>query len=99
MSNYVTAIKRANKPYSNAITHLLCHTVDSNNRLNQGISKTRVEVINLIENKHNFKTLLESNGQYKFGDDISIVIIQSKKYLRTDGNRIEADNLGELPEF
>ncbi len=35
----------------------------------------------------------------KGGAKVEIIRVKGIKYLRTDGNSTEADNLGELPEF
>jgi len=40
-----------------------------------------------------------SDGDYVRGEDIHKVNISDTTYLRTDGNEIEQDNLGELPQF
>jgi hypothetical protein len=33
------------------------------------------------------------------GEDVRGVVIDGESFLRTDANKIKADNLGELPEF
>lgn len=66
--------------------------VDSNRRV-----LTRNEVVKLIEGGHKFETYVSINGQFK-GDSIHVYEIRGEKYLRTDGNYTEVDNLGELPK-
>lgn len=64
------------------------------------ISWTRQEIVEKLEKKYTFATATEeSDKTYKVGADIIIVEINDVKYIRTDGNETEADNLGELPSF
>lgn len=94
---FVTKIKRANKPQSNAITHLYCQIAeDEGKKMGTGSFETRENVIKQINNNLIFKTAIHKEGTtYTVGDKIVVV---AGKYLRTDGNNIEEDNLGNLPE-
>lgn len=65
---------------------------------------TKNEVINKINVGYSFMTIYEKDktknkedkDAWKEGEDVRVF---KKKYLRTDANDIEEDNLGELPEF
>ncbi len=46
-----------------------------------------------------FKTITEGSTGWKEGQEIHIVVISGKKYIRTDQNAEEADNLENLPEL
>ncbi len=61
---------------------------------------TREQVIHRIESGTRFITAFSNNGSDFYpGDDVRVVTAANwKKYLRTDGNRTDADNLGSLPE-
>lgn len=63
-------------------------------------TKSRQEVVQLIEAGTTFKTVYKNeSGKWSKGDDVGIVLIRGSKFIRTDGNSIEEDNLGELPEY
>jgi hypothetical protein len=60
----------------------------------------RQQVINAIKLKRSFVTAYYKYGQWYEGDDVRVVSNgYGNEYLRTDGNNILADNLGNLPEF
>ncbi|HLC56622.1 MAG TPA: DUF3892 domain-containing protein [Candidatus Nanoarchaeia archaeon] len=60
---------------------------------------SRDNIVNTIERGIKFITVYNKQNQWTKGDDIKIVLINNTKFIRTDGNRIEEDNLGELPEM
>lgn len=60
----------------------------------------RGDVVNAIERGNSFVTIYaNSDGNWKKGEDVRIIIVGGEKYLRTDANSKAADNLGNLPEF
>lgn len=62
--------------------------------------KKRSEIIKSIEvDKKKYRTAIEKNGEWIIGEDVHVVPIKGKKYIRTDKNETEEDNLGNLPEF
>ncbi len=72
---------------------------DTGDKLANEQTVLREEVVRAIENRTKFVTAYSRNNQWCKGDEVIIVEINYTKFIRTDGNRIEADNLGELPEF
>ena len=48
------------------------------------------------QNPNSAQTKYLRNGYWRTGEDIRVI---NNKYLRTDANKIEKDNLGELPEY
>ena len=66
---------------------------------NQHFSKSKV--INLIGDGNTFITIFENEDgtKWKKGEKVNVVSRNGKKYLRTDKNEIEEDNLGNLPEY
>ena len=66
---------------------------------NQYFSKSKV--IKLISDDNTFITIFENKDgtKWKKGEIVNVVSRNGKKYLRTDKNEIEEDNLGELPEY
>jgi len=60
----------------------------------------RSAVISYIENGYRFTTFyLTSGGVWARGAEVHVVNVHGQKYLRTDGNRIAADNLENLREI
>jgi len=60
---------------------------------------TRSQVVRSINCDHHFITIYKKEGLWTKGEDVRVIEIEGKKYLRTDSNKIKKDNLGELPEF
>ncbi len=73
----------------------------SNGRLSDAKVFSRQQVLNLIDSKEKFVTATWSNAQnhWVLGEDVRPVQGKYDRYLRTDNNQTEADNLGNLPEF
>lgn len=46
-----------------------------------------------------FITAYRKDGQYVRGEDVGVVEVNGSYFLRTDRNRIGADNLENLPEY
>ena len=60
----------------------------------------RSDVVSKIEAKKTFVTILKtSEGKWKRGQDVHVLKINNVKYIRTDKNEKESDNLENLPEF
>ena len=60
---------------------------------------SRQRVIEFLERDLKIITSYIENKKWKRGDDVGIVSINNTKFIRTDGNSTEEDNLGKLPEF
>ena len=62
---------------------------------------TREDVMNAIDNrKLLFKTLYKTSGNhYHVGDEVTTCFVDGIKYIKTEGNNKECDNLGEIEEF
>lgn len=60
---------------------------------------SKIEVINDIESGNIYYTALKRNEEYIIGSKIDVINTIYGKYLRTDGNSIAQDNLGNLPLF
>ena len=74
--------------------------VDNGDSIGVGNTWERKSVVDSIEKKYTFVTITKnSKNKWNKGDDVSIIIINKVKYIRTDGNNKESDNLGSLPEF
>ena len=100
---FITAVHYSLNYKGNEVIHSV--KVGKNNK-NEDTFKTptiwtRQEVINAIDNnKLLFKTLYkQTDGSYKIGDEVMTYLIGYSKYIKTEGNNKECDNLGEIEEF
>lgn len=63
-------------------------------------TKTRKQIISSIEVGNDHTTALKnSNGRWDLGEEVHVLEINGSKYIRTDNNEIEEDNLEDLPAF
>lgn len=74
-------------------------TYNLNDEISSASEKSKTQVVSDIESGHNVKTKYKSSYSWREGDDVRVVHGQSGKYIRTDANRTEKDNLGNLPEY
>lgn len=59
---------------------------------------SKEQIIFFIENGFSVKTAYEiSEKEWKIGSQVNVVKLKDGKYLRTDNNKIEKDNLDNLP--
>ena len=72
---------------------------DEGEQLSTGQIISRQDVISAMERKVSFVTAYQKDGRWRKGDNVEVVIINHTQFIRTGGDRIEEDNLGELPEF
>ena len=72
---------------------------DNGDSLGDQVVQTRVEIVRLIEQGHRFVTAYFRDGKWQRGEDIRVIKVNGTKYLRTDNNSSDNDNLGGLPEF
>ncbi len=62
--------------------------------------ESRSDVVSNIENGYTYCTIIKSTeGKWDRGEDIHIIKVGSNKYIRTDNNTTNKDNLENLPEF
>jgi hypothetical protein len=81
------------------INRVLVHE-DKGDSIGYGIEWARSKVVSLIESGKTFVTITKNNeANWNRGEDVRIITVKSTKYIRTDKNSTEADNLGKLPEF
>jgi hypothetical protein len=56
----------------------------------------RAEVIELLEDDE--RIFVWDDNEESLGGELEVVKVQGDKFLRIDGERLRADNLGEVPE-
>lgn len=73
---------------------------DKGDTLGEASKWKRETVASSIKDGKTFVTILKgSNGKWEKGEDVHAIEINNKEYIRTDANKEESDNLGDLPEF
>jgi len=60
---------------------------------------TRSQVIDALDKRYTFVTITKNGNTWNKGADVHKVIVNNKKYIRTDKNQSASDNLGKLPRF
>lgn len=61
------------------------------------VKKSRV--VRNLEKGKTYVTIRKDNGDWKKGEDVHIVSVGGEKFIKTNENKKETDNLGDLPEF
>jgi Protein of unknown function (DUF3892) len=61
----------------------------------------RLDVVDAIRRGVTFMTIVRdpSDGKYRKGQPVRIVLVNGREYIKTVDNGREADNLENLPEF
>ena len=59
----------------------------------------RTKVISESEEGKTFITVLKQGDRLKKGLEVNIVTVDGKKYIRTDNDSKNSDNLKDIPEF
>jgi hypothetical protein len=95
----ISAVRYDSSSGGHRISHLRVHP-DGDSSVGAAETWTKDSVVTAINRKVGFVTTYKNtDGTWKKGEDVRVVVIGFNSYLRTDANRIEADNLGSLPEF
>jgi hypothetical protein len=88
--------------YNSKRTHIdmvRCHKGEDK-PIDAGQDISRETVVSEIEARKSFVTIVKgSDGKYRRGEDVRIIVVTGVKYIRTDANSLGADNLGNLAEF
>lgn len=69
------------------------------NTVNNPETWSRNDVVSKLESKYSFITILKTSTGWNAGEDVHVIIVNGRKYIRTDRNNTESDNLKDLPEF
>ncbi len=91
-------IQKVRKDTNGNIDQLLVYRRESDDSLTYLDWYSKQSIINHMEDGNTYMTISISDGYWYKGDDIHVVSTSWGKYLRTDGNHLASDNLGNLPE-
>ncbi len=97
MADYYISKVKYNDEHTRIVAALVHPSVNGN--VGEGIRKSRTDIVTSINGGKAYKTIIWRDGQWRLGADVHVVRMGSGSYIRTDGNSIEADNLGDLPEL
>lgn len=89
------------KNSDNVITHYAFHTIGEKT-ISRATKKTKSEAISLLETRGNSATTWIWNYKgagWNIGEDVEVVNGSNGKYLRSNPNSTETDNLGHLIDF
>ena len=89
------------KNSNNVITHYAFHTVFEKS-VSKSLKKSKAEAINLLEINGNFANTWLWNysiGSWKIGQKVEVISGKDGKYLRTNPDNTETDNLSHLIDF
>ncbi len=73
--------------------------VDTGNGVGNPITVGRLAVVSNLKSGTTYVTIRKDGNSWKKGDNVIAYLLDGEYFIRTDGNKIKADNLGELPEF
>ena len=71
---------------------------DSEKGISTGTPIDRMTIISDIKNGITYLTIFQGKNTWLKGDQIRTFSISGNPFLRIDGNRVELDNLGQIPE-
>lgn len=95
----ISAVRYKETDTSRFIVNLRVHR-DLGDSVGPATEMSKAKVIELIDDGDTFATIYkDSNRKWNRGEDVRKVVVNGRAYLRTDANKRERDNLGELPEF
>ena len=70
------------------------------NKFGSRSEKSRQSVVSSIESGNEYYTVPpDGDGGYTWGDKVDVMQVNGEKFIRTDGNKVEGDNLENLPAF
>lgn len=72
---------------------------DEKNGARKFFTVSRKFVVEQWDAKNTFVTIRKVHGQWVKGDDVHVWPVGKERFIKTDGNSIAADNLGNLPKF
>lgn len=88
--------------YDNDEKHIDKVKVHKDNGDTIGLSEiwSRKEVLAKMDYNKTFVTILKADdGKWKKGQNVHIITVDGRRFLRTDANKKDKDNLENLPNF
>jgi hypothetical protein len=86
--------------------HEHTHIVEVETRADTGDSissdtrrMNREDIVSARLRSITFVTTFLREGKWQKGEDVRVVTVHGERFIRTDNNSVNADNLGSLPEY
>ncbi|GAA0216717.1 DUF3892 domain-containing protein [Halobaculum roseum] len=99
MSKWADYVITAVRYSGDSIEQVRVYEDDGDQLVNRDTKSRMAVILNLSVGQEYCTAYKNDNGKWTKGDDVGTVEVDGTTYLRTDGNNIASDNLGELPEF
>jgi len=82
------------------VSKVFVHENNQENKFGVGTDWKRQEVVDGIDNKFTFYTIIKKDdGSWKTGAEVIKIRVNGKYYIKTEANNTEKDNLENLPEY
>ncbi len=79
------------------ISFVMCHE-DIGQTLTDGMLVDRMTLASELKKNRKYATVYDGGKSWKFGHRIRLHKVNGLLYIRIDGNQVNLDNLGDLPE-
>ncbi len=79
------------------ISFVMCHE-DIGQTLTDGMLVDRMTLASELKKNRKYATVYDGGKSWKFGHRIRLHKVDGLPYIRIDGNQVNLDNLGDLPE-
>ena len=77
-----------------------CKVAIDDGEIGTPFSQSRNRIVENLQTQKTYITIFKGTDQkYRRGDNVIFYMLDGEYFIRTDGNRIKKDNLGELPEY
>jgi hypothetical protein len=96
-ADYLISKVRYNEQHTRIIK--VIQHLDNDASVGGGTEVTRLDVVDNLKKGKTYCTIYWNNTQWSKGDNVIPYKKDGEYFIRTDGNKIEQDNLGNLPEF
>jgi len=95
-NHLISAIRYS--PDHKYITELVQHE-DQDDSISQGTIVKKLDVTDAIKKGKSYMTIYNSNDNWKIGEKIRVFMVDGEVFIRNDKNKVNRDNLGQLPEI
>jgi len=97
-ADYLISVVQYNNEHTRIIQ--VKQHLDKGNTVGSSNIVARLTVVSNLKSGKNYCTIYKNkNGNWDKGDNVIPYLVDGEYFIRTDGNKTKADNLGELPEF
>lgn len=99
MTNWADYVITAVRYDGDSIDRVQVYEEDGDQLVNPDIEQRVTVILGLSIDQQYCTAYKNEQGKWMKGDDVETVEVAGATYLRTDGDTIASDNIGELPDF